>query len=155
MAHRGISKLRQKPGTLNVDPAAAFFDDLMNRPSLDSTPYEQPFSLGLPILLVLPGGNSGRDGHFSGNVVVLLWLFDNHGFAWQLVACDLASLPHSPGCGIANPLLLRVDRQLHTTRIAHLFNLRKRCLYWETSGSILKNQVKYLNRVRNELPIYK
>jgi len=67
MAHRGISKRRQKPGTLIVDPAATFFDDLMNRPSLDSTPHEQPFSLGLQMLCVLPVGNAGIDGHFSGN----------------------------------------------------------------------------------------
>src|SRR6266566_4122032 len=53
-------------------------------------------------------------------------------------------LPHPPGCAIANPRLLRVGRQLHMTRIAHTFNLCKRCLYLEAIGSILKNRLKYL-----------
>ena len=47
----GISKQRQKLGTLIIDATATLFDDLRNSPPLGIAPTDQP--LGLPLQVVL------------------------------------------------------------------------------------------------------
>ncbi len=51
LSNLGISKQRQKLGTLIIDTTATLFDDLRNAPSLDIAPTDQP--LGLPLQVVL------------------------------------------------------------------------------------------------------
>ena len=79
-------------------------------------------------------------------MALLLRLIDNHRSTGQLIANNLASLPHAPSGAIAYSSLLRVGRQFHRSSITDRSSKCKGCLYLLIIDNIFKNKFQY-NRV--------
>ncbi len=72
----GISKQRQKLGTLIIDATATLFDDLSNSPPLGIAPTDQPLGLPLQVVLVLATRYTGVHSHCAYRRRAQFWRID-------------------------------------------------------------------------------
>jgi hypothetical protein len=73
-------------------------------------PTDQPLGLPLQIVLVLATRDTGVHSHGAYRRRAQCWRIDDDGASVELVARNLASLPHSPGAVLTDPDPLRVAR---------------------------------------------